>query len=320
MKKIILGKTGIEVTELCFGALPMGPAQKNMPHEKSAAVVEEALRLGVTFVDTAQGYKTYEPIRIAMEKTGIHPVIATKSAAVMYEEMEEAVNEALEKLNIDVIDIFLLHAARVDVDVFEIRKGALECLKEYKKRGVIKAIGISTHVMPVVNKAAENDDIDIVFPILNKIGMGVIGGTREDMEAAVNKCLAKNKGVYLMKVLAGGNLIEDYIGAMDYGRSFAAGKIAIAVGMVSPEEAKMNVDYFNGVDIKKQAEKLSKANKDFLVLAGMCKKCGKCVEACHNGAVTLDSDKNSPPVIDVSKCLYCGYCVAACPQFAIRMI
>jgi aryl-alcohol dehydrogenase-like predicted oxidoreductase/NAD-dependent dihydropyrimidine dehydrogenase PreA subunit len=318
MKKIILGSTGIEVTELCFGALPMGPAQKNMPAGKSAEVVAEALRLGVTFIDTAQGYKTYDPIRIAMEQTGIRPVIATKAAAVTYEEMEAAVHEAIEKLNIDFIDIFLLHAARVDADVFEIRKGALDCLLDYKKKGVIKAVGISTHAMPVVKKAAENPDIDIVFPILNKIGMGVISGTREDMENAINDCLAQNKGVYLMKVLAGGNLIDDYIGALDYGRSFADGKMAIAVGMVSPDEARMNVDYFNGVDIREQAKKLNKANKDFLVLAGMCKQCGKCVEACHNSAITLKD--GSPPTIDVSRCLYCGYCVNACPQFAIRMI
>ena len=318
MKKIILGATGIEVTELCFGALPMGPAQKNMPAEKSAEVVAEALKLGVTFIDTAQGYKTYDAIRIAMEQTGVRPVIATKAAAVTYDEMEAAVHEAIEKLNIEVIDIFLLHAARVDTDVFEVRKGALGCLLDYKKKGVIKAVGISTHVMPVVKKAAENPDIDIVFPILNKIGMGVIGGTREDMENAINDCLAQNKGVYLMKVLAGGNLIDDYLDALSYGRSFADGKMAIAVGMVSPEEARMNVDYFNGIDIYEQAKNLNKANKDFLVLAGMCKHCGKCAEACHNSAITLK--EGSPPAIDVSRCLYCGYCVNACPQFAIRMI
>ena len=318
MKKIILGSTGIEVTELCFGALPMGPAQKNMPAEKSAEAVAEALRLGVTFVDTAQGYRTYEPIRLAIEQTGILPVIATKSTAVTYEEMDAAVCEALEKLNIGVIDIFLLHAARVDTDVFEVRRGALDCLLDYKKKGVIKAVGISTHVFQVVKKAAENPDIDIVFPILNKIGMGILGGTREDMESAIGECLARGKGVYLMKVLAGGNLIDDYIGAMDYARSFASGKIALAVGMVSPEEVRMNVGYFNGADIHEQVENLSKANKEFLILSGMCIKCGKCVESCHNGAVTLKDA--SPPVIDESRCLYCGYCVAACPQFAIRMV
>jgi len=61
MKKYQLGKTGIEVTELCFGALPMGPLQKNMDEHAAAAVTAAALRGGVTFIDTAQAYSTYTP-------------------------------------------------------------------------------------------------------------------------------------------------------------------------------------------------------------------------------------------------------------------
>jgi len=315
MNKIILGSTGIEVTELCFGALPMGPLQKNMPYEKSAQVVAEALRLGVTFIDTAQGYRTYDPIRIAMKQTGIRPVIATKCAASTYEDMEKAILEACEKLDADVIDIFHLHAARAEANIFEVRKGALECLLDYKKKGILKAVGISTHVVQCVWEAAENPDIDIVFPIINKTGMGILGGTREDMENAIKECFARNKGVYLMKLLAGGNLIDDYISSMDYGRNFAAGKAAISLGMVSTEEVRMNVKYFDGDDISEQAKKLSKSDKKFHILSVICKQCGECAKACHSGAI-----HESPPVIDDGKCLRCGYCVDACPQFAIRMI
>jgi len=310
MKKLILGRTGIEVTELCFGALPMGPAQKNIPPEKSAEVVAEALRLGVNFIDTAQGYKTYAPIRMAMESTGIRPVIATKAPASTYADMEAAIAEAREKLNIEVIDIFLLHAARAEDNVCEARKGALECLLDYKAKGILRAVGISTHVVQTVREAAEYSDIDVVFPILNKIGMGILGGTREDMEDAVRRCFAQNKGVYLMKILAGGNLIDDYIGAMEYGRSF---NFPIALGMVSVAEVRMNVQYFNGGEINFTDE--LKSAKKFYIIPGLCKKCGKCAETCHSGMIS-----GSPPAIDDSRCLKCGYCVAACPQFAIRMI
>jgi len=315
MKKIILGATGIEVTELCFGALPMGPLQKNMTPEESAEVAAEALRLGVTFIDTAQAYRTYAPIRMAMEQTGMRPVIATKSMASTYEDMEAAIWEARENLALDVIDIFLLHAARVETDVFEIRRGALECLLDYKRKDVIRAVGISTHVVQTVRAAAQNPDIDIVFPLLNRTGMGILGGTREDMECAVNECFAQNKAVYLMKALAGGNLIGDYIDSMDYARSFSKERAAIALGMVSPEEVRMNVKYFNGVDITEQARNLKKSGKRFYIVPSLCKNCGTCAKACHSGMI-----KGSPSVIDDTGCLRCGYCVAACPQFAIRMI
>jgi len=90
--------------------------------------------------------------------------------------MEQSIKYALTSLNRTDIDIFLLHAARVTPSVFEERAGALQCLKDYKTKGVIRAIGISTHVVGVVRRAAEIKEIDIIFPIINKIGLGIVGG------------------------------------------------------------------------------------------------------------------------------------------------
>ena len=42
----MLGKTGLEVTELCFGALPFGPLQKNLPVDAAAEVLSTALAGG----------------------------------------------------------------------------------------------------------------------------------------------------------------------------------------------------------------------------------------------------------------------------------
>lgn len=314
MNEIILGRTGIMVTELCFGALPMGPAQKNMPVMKSAEIVTKALRCGIHFIDTAQIYRTYEPIRLAMETTGIRPVIATKSPASTYVDMDTAVNEALNSLGVEYIDIFLLHAARVGTDVFEAREGALKCLLDYKSKGIIRAIGISTHSVEIVEKASEHSDMDIIFPILNKAGMGILDGTLIDMERAIEQCFTNGKGVYIMKALAGGNLIGDYANSMEYVRQFASGRAAIAVGMVSTDEVDMNVRYFNGETINIESDKLV---KKFFVVPSLCKSCGSCVETCHSDALTIP---DSCAIIDDSKCLRCGYCVTSCPQFAIRMI
>jgi aryl-alcohol dehydrogenase-like predicted oxidoreductase len=110
MKKLKLGKTEIEVTELCFGALPMGPLQKNIDDETGAKIIEKALLGGVNFIDTAQLYKTYKPIKMALERTGIRPVIASKCKESEYNAMEDAVGEALRSLNLEYIDIFHMHA------------------------------------------------------------------------------------------------------------------------------------------------------------------------------------------------------------------
>lgn len=316
MQKRMLGKTGLEVTELCFGALPMGPLQKDLPVEECAKVVAHALRSGINFVDTAQMYRTYEPIRLAMEETGIRPILASKSNKRSYEGMREAVEEALAALRIDQIEIFLLHAARDGKETFTLYEGALRCLEEMKAAGKIKAIGISTHHPAVAALAAAMPNIDVVFPIINKDGRGIIEGTREEMLAAIDKCVRAGKGVYLMKVLSGGSLIGDYSAALKFARSIE-GYAAVAIGMVSTREVDFNVAYFNGTgsDVIPAEVQEVKAVK---VFSSLCKSCGACMNACPNKAIAYDA--NHKAWIDPEKCLTCGYCTPACPEFAIRWI
>lgn len=315
MKKNLLGKTGLEVTELCFGALPFGPLQKNLPLEEATAVLCAALEGGINFIDTAQIYKTYAPIREALKQTKKHPVIASKSPATTYEEMQTAIEEALNELNLDEIDIFHLHAARVGEDVFTKRQGALECLYENKHRGRIKAVGISTHSVKVTARAATVEGIDVVFPLINKSGRGILDGSREEMEIAISHCVAQGKGVYLMKVLAGGTLVGDYAQAVEYARAIP-GNASIAVGMVSKAEVEYNLAYFQ--DRKPAAlPSLAALQKRFLVVESLCAGCLACVEACPNQAII---DRDGKGFIQQEACLTCGYCVGACPQFAIRIV
>jgi Aldo/keto reductase family. len=314
MKKNRLGNTDLYVTELCFGALPFGPLQKNVPMEECTEIITEALKAGINFIDTAQMYGTYEPIRRAVEATGIRPVIATKSTAATYEDMQNAVEEALCRLNTDTIDIFLIHAARADESVFVKRKEALRCLLDYKSRGIIKAVGISSHSVRTIRAAAKNSDLDIVFPILNIKGLGILHGTREDMEEAVAECVAAGKGVYIMKALGGGILIDSYRQALDYVRGIP-GIASVAVGMVSLSELSCNLRYFSG---EFSGEIIpDKPKKRFIVVKSLCTNCGNCRETCPNEAI-LESGGVS--VINHEKCLTCGYCVSSCGQFAIRMV
>jgi len=317
MKRVVLGNTGIEVTELCFGALPIGPNQKNTPVEEGAEVIAHALRKGVRFIDTAQGYRTYPYIRRAMDLTGIRPVIASKSMEITYEGMERAVQECLEGLGIDVVDMFHLHAARAGTDVFEKRSGALRCLLDYKAKGLVRAVGISTHDAKVVELAAAREDIDMVFPILNKAGLGILSGTRGEMEQAIDSCVGAGKGVYLMKALGGGNLAAHYVESLDYARGFSAGRCPIALGMVNIPEVDVAAAYFSGEDVTKVLEGIEVPKKGFFVLKSQCISCGGCVEVCHSSAITL---VEGYPVFDETRCLTCGYCVTGCPRFAIRMV
>lgn len=319
MKKLILGKTGIEVSELCFGALPMGPLQKDIPVAEGAGIILRALNGGINFIDTAQLYQTYEPIRLALKKTPFRPVIVSKAMASDYAGMKKAVTECLKALEVDYIDIFHLHAARVaeDENVFAERAGAWRALLDFKKQGLIKAVGISTHSVPTVRLAAEIDEVDIVFPIINKSGTGILYGTVAEMEEAIKLCIAQNKGVYFMKALGGGCLVKDYHEAVSYVRNIAS--VPIAMGMVSKQEVDYNLAYFKAAPDKiATLPELIIEEKCFQIVDFLCKDCGSCIEACPNHAISKESEA-SKPKINPDLCLRCGYCVGHCPQFAIRM-
>jgi aryl-alcohol dehydrogenase-like predicted oxidoreductase/NAD-dependent dihydropyrimidine dehydrogenase PreA subunit len=319
MKYLTLGRTEINVSELCFGALPMGPLQKNMDPDAGAEIILKALAGGVNFIDTAQLYQTYEPIRRALKKAAFRPVIVSKSMALDAEGMLDAVEECLEALEIDYIDIFHLHAARVadGEDVFKTRAGAWQALLDCKEKGLIKAVGISTHSVPAVNLAAENDEVDIVFPIINKTGTGILNGTLAEMEKSIDRCRQRGKGVYLMKALGGGCLVSEYHAAVSFVREKFP--LPIAMGMVNTREVEYNLAYFNAAaDELDSLPELVIEEKCFQIVDFICKDCGECIETCPNHAISRISAE-SKPAINPDLCLRCGYCVGFCPQFAIRM-
>ena len=74
-----------------------------------------------------------------------------------YESMKDAVEEARDALDIDVIDIFLLHEVRSGQ--FAERAGAWEYLNKAKTEGLVRAIGVSTHNVDVVREMASVDAV-----------------------------------------------------------------------------------------------------------------------------------------------------------------
>lgn len=310
-----LGKTEIVVSELCFGTLPMGPLQANISEEEGGALILEALEKGVNFLDTAQQYGTYGYMRRALDRYHGSPVIASKSMAEDYEGMRRAVEEALEALGRKYIDIFHLHAPRAVPGVLAQRREALQCLVDFRSRGLIKATGIATHNVGVVEEASLHPGIDIVFALINSSGRGILGGSREEMAQAIEKARKNGKGTYAMKVLAGGHLIPALPEALAYVRSLPQVD-ALSVGMVSSQELNLNLRLFQGEDIP--GDELPRLNqKKLIILDFVCKNCQSCLEACPNDALISGEEVVA---VDRSRCLLCGYCLPHCPEMAMRIV
>jgi len=311
-----LGNTGIKVSYFCFGVLPMGPLQANISPEEGGKLLKKAYSSGINFIDTAQMYKTYPHIKESLKGLKDEDVvIASKSGATDYKGMEDAVHEALKEMGRNYIDIFHLHSAKSEDNVFEEKAEALKCLLDCKTKGLIKAVGISTHNVEVVKKAALHPDIDVVFPIINEPGFGIINGTTKEMREAIKLCKDNGKGLYAMKIFAGGNLVGDIINAFNYAKNIKE-MDSLSIGMINEKELEFNLKLFSN-KITQDMLPECKNSKKMILLPNICIKCRKCMAMCPNDAIYVENDTMK---IDESKCLLCGYCSTVCPEFAIRMI
>lgn len=317
MKRVILGNTGIEVSVAGFGVLPIGPSQLALPVEEGANIIKYALKHGMNFIDTAQYYRTYPYISKAMEGENFDDlVICSKSLSHDYEGMMEAILEAREELHRDVIDIFLMHEVRSGQ--LELRKGAWEALKDAKAKGLVRAIGLSTHHVDITMQAADIEELDVVFPLINYASLGIRKGdefaTKEEMMEAIKACHSAGKGVFSMKAFGGGGLTGHYQEALDY--VFSKQEIdSVMIGFGKKKEVDDLLAYLDGSMEKNYNPDISK--KKVYINQEDCEGCGSCKNACPAGAIFYN--ENGLAEVDHQKCLTCGYCSPVCPVRAVIM-
>jgi len=317
MEKKLLGHSGIAVTPVGFGVLTVGRTQLNMPLSQGAELLRYGFEKGINFLDTAQFYETYPYIREALKRTDAEPVIVSKCLDLSYDEMKFAVEEARQSMDRDVVDIFLLHEVRTDPD-WQNRAGAWEYLNEAKAKGLVRAIGVSTHHVDVAEKMACIPECDILFALINKESLGIRKGdghgTREEMAAAIKGSADAGKGVFAMKAFGGGNLTGSYLECLDYVTGLP-GITSVMVGFGKKEEIDRAVEYFEGTISRDYVPDISR--KRIRIDPGDCEGCGNCIKKCPNHAISMN--EKGIAQVDHSICLTCGYCAPVCPVRAIIM-
>ena len=318
MKKVFLGNTGIEVSQVGFGVLPIGPSQLALPVEEGAKIIKYAFRHGINFIDTAQYYRAYPYISTALKDGEFNDiVICSKSLCDDYDGMMEAILEARKELNRDMIDIFLMHEVRSGQ--LEERQGAWKALIDAKKEGLVRAIGLSTHHVDITMSAASIPELDVVFPLINYASLGIRKGdafaSKEEMMEAIKACAKAGKGIFSMKVFGGGGLTGHYQEALDY--IFSQEEIdSVMIGFGKIKEVDDLLSYLSGTMEPSYNPDISK--KKVHINHEDCEGCGACKAACPAGAIYY-SPENGLAVVDHDKCLTCGYCSPVCPVRAVIM-
>lgn len=310
-----LGKTDLNVSQLCFGSLTISPLQKDFSPEKAGGIIKNALAQGINFIDTAELYQNYEHIKKGIAGCTTEVILSSKSYAYTYEDMQLSIEKACREVGRDYIDVFSLHEQSSRLTL----KGhadALRCLVDAKKKGLIRAIGVSTHYVEVVRAAAMLDEVDVIHPIINKSGLGIADGSAEDMLKAIEFAHYMGKGLYAMKALGGGHLAEKSEESLQWVLGLPCID-SIAIGMHSLDEITANVAVFTGHKVASDIALRLKNVKRAIYVEDYCEGCGRCKEHCSSKAIEIVDNK---AVIAKDKCIRCGYCAAYCPHFCIKVV
>jgi aryl-alcohol dehydrogenase-like predicted oxidoreductase len=209
MRRVPFGNTGLSVSRLGIGT-DIRDANNWFSVEREIEVLIRAWELGVNLIDTDRWYRTYPCILGAlphMKRSEL--VLSTKTYEKTAEGAMNDVCYALDALELDYVDVFLLHA----VDSREQYDGladALEGLQEAKARGWIRHIGLSTHTVNMMQVVSSLPEIEVVLVALNMAGKSMRkSGTREEMERAVERAHSAGQGIFVMKPFARGRLFDD---------------------------------------------------------------------------------------------------------------
>lgn len=193
-----LGKTGLKISRLGFGGIPI----QKIDAEGTRQLAHRMLDAGINYIDTARGYTVSESyLGYALEGIRDHFVLATKSMSRDKAGMARDIDTSLANLRTNYIDLYQIHnPTPADLDQVCAPDGALEALLEAKKGGKIGHLGITAHTNAIFERALELPWVEtIMFPYNIVETQG---------EALMRRCTEKNIGFIVMKPLAGG-AIED---------------------------------------------------------------------------------------------------------------
>ena len=266
MNYVSLGNTGLKVSQVSFGGIPIQRADA----ANTMAVVDALEARGINFIDTARGYTVSEEyLGAALEGRRDKFIIATKSMSRDAEGMTRDIGISLSNLRTDYIDLYQIHnLPEKDFDKVFAPGGDYEALCDAKAAGKVRHIGATAHNADVLRRLVEEygDKIEtLMFPY------NIVETQGHDILAAARK---KGIGTIAMKPMAGGNL-DDWNLALRF--IAAAGVIDVSIpGMGSVEEIHRNADAADGFS-PLTAEELAQCDAIRKELGSeFCRRCGYC--------------------------------------------
>ena len=317
MEYRILGRTGLKVSRMGFGGIPI----QRIDAKGTRALMLRLRDEGINYIDTARGYTVSESyLGEALEGIRGDFILATKSMSRTKEAMAKDIDISLGNLRTDYIDLYQVHNPSVaQLEQVVAPGGALEALQEAKAAGKIGHIGLTAHSLEVFTMGLEMPWVEtIMFPynIVESQGIDLIA-----------KCAEKGIGFIDMKPLAGG-AIEDATLALRY--VCANDNVTITIpGMAELAELDQNLAAVNDTTTLTDADfaRMDAIRKE--LGTHFCRRCNYCapctvgisIPSCflfqgylqRYGLADWAKGRYAAMSVKASACIGCGACEGRCP-------
>ena len=312
-----LGSTGMTVSELGFGGIPI----LRLESGEAEKIIRHAFDRGITFFDTANAYRDSEA-KMGRAFAGIRDkvIVATKTMKRDGAGALEQLEQSLQRLQTDYIDLYQLHqVAQESVwQTITAPGGALEALQKAKEAGKIRFLGVTSHSRPMAIKLIQTGLFSTVQFPFNFIEEHAAG----DLHPEARRL---GLGILVMKPFAGG-VIDNATVAFKFLRQFPD---AIPLpGFDSIEAVDEVVSFYETPNrVSSEDEAMMDTYRRDLGQQ-FCRRCEYC-QPCPQGVMITPAmgyqvvaRRMSPAVsVDFSraametvpKCIDCGVCLQRCP-------
>ena len=317
MDRVILGKTGLEVSKNGFGALPIQRISK----KDAVYLLQKAFYNGINYFDTARAYSdSEEKMGAAFEYTRDRIVISTKTAAQTADGFWKDLEESLRQLKTDYIDIYQFHNPAFCPKPGD-ESGLYDAALKAKEQGKIRHIGITNHRIAVAREAIESglyETMQFPFSYL---------AAEPDLEI-VEMCRKADMGFIAMKALSGG-----LINHSDLAYAYMAQPQFDHVAPIWGIQRESELDEFLSYQVcppELDQDRLAQIEADRAELTGdFCRGCGYCmpcpagieINNCARMSLLLRRSPSDGWLTEewqekmkkIEGCLHCGQCMKKCP-------
>lgn len=290
----VLGKTGLEVSVIGFGASPLGAEFGSIVPEEGKRAVDYAIDQGINYFDVSPYYgRTLAEKRlgeflkgkrsqvILATKVGRYGISLPDGFDFSARRVIKSVEESLQRLKTDYIDVFQIH----DIEFGkrkQITEETLPAMLQLQKKGKIRFIGITGYPLTPLKEIVETQEIDTVLsycrynlldttmddiltPVVKKKRIGLINASPLHMRILTEKG-APDWHPAPEKVLKGAKEAIQFcqgrkVNISDLALQFAFSNKYVAITLVGMSKVKHVKANLNNVGVKPDPDLLKKVRE-----------------------------------------------------------